>query len=243
MGRRIIAPAYQRNSQASPPTDPKTAPILRSLTLIINVYERLITRMKVAMPISIRNQIIRLAFAGRVRGIRLKRTLQQLGRPRIGALDHVTIPVRDLALARRFYCDLLGAAYSMTVDDETFRRFGRPPAETGGEGSHHVSVYLGGSTRVDLFLQRSGQPALTAGHPHYAFHVPPRHLLKWKGLLDSHGVATEGPLQLGPPGQASLYLNDPFGNHLELVCLGFSMPIPVRPPVMADIAWKQGSLL
>jgi hypothetical protein len=43
----------------------------------------------------------------------------------------------------------------MTVDDETFRRFGRPAAKDGGEGSHHVSVYLGGTTRVDLFLQRS----------------------------------------------------------------------------------------
>jgi catechol 2,3-dioxygenase-like lactoylglutathione lyase family enzyme len=193
------------------------------------------------MLFSIRNQIIRIAFEIRVRVIRLRRTLRQLGRPRIGALDHVTIPVRDLGLARRFYCEVLGAAYAMTVDDETFRRFGRPPAKDGGEGSHHISVYLGGTTRVDLFLQRSGQPAPTAGHPHFAFHVPPRHLLKWKALLDSHGVPTEGPLQLGPPGQASLYFNDPFGNHLELVCLGFSKPIPVRPPVMADIAWKQGS--
>ena len=187
--------------------------------------------------ISIRNQLIRLAFAARVFAIRGKRALSRFGRLRIGALDHVTIPVRDLALARRFYCDVLGAAYAMTVDDETFRRFGRPPAENGGEGSHHVSVYLGGSTRVDLFLQRSGQPPATAGHPHYAFHVAPRQMLKWKSLLASRGVPTEGPLQLGPPGQASLYFNDPFGNHLELVCLGYSRAIPVRPPVMADIAW------
>lgn len=194
------------------------------------------------MPISIRNQIIRLAFAARVCGIRLKRTLQLLGRPRIGALNHVTIPVHDLALARRFYCDVLGAAYAMTINNETFQRFGHSPADDDGEGSHHISVYLGGSTRVDLFLQRSGQPALTAGHPHYAFHVPPRHLLKWKAFLNSRGVPTEGPLQLGPPGQASLYFNDPFGNHLELVCLGFSTPIPIRLPVMADIAWKQESL-
>jgi catechol 2,3-dioxygenase-like lactoylglutathione lyase family enzyme len=195
------------------------------------------------MLIFIRNQMIRFAFAARGRAIRMKRVLRRLGRPRIGALDHVTIPVRDLQLAREFYCEVLGAAYAMTVDDETFRRFGRPPAENGGEGSHHVSVYMGGATRVDLFLQRSGQPSPAIGHPHYAFHVPPRDLMKWKSLLDSRGVPTEGPLQLDPPGQASLYFNDPFGNHLELVCLGFSRPIPVRPPVMADIAWKQGSLV
>lgn len=195
------------------------------------------------MRTSIRNQAIRLTFNVRARVIRLRRTLRQLGRPRIGALDHVTIPVHDLELARRFYCGVLGAVHSMTVDDETFRRFGRPPAANGGEGSHHVSVYLGGPTRIDLFLQTSGQPAPTIGHPHYAFHVPPRQMLKWKALLESHGVPTEGPLQLGPPGQASLYFNDPFGNHLELECLGFSKPIPVRPPVMANIAWRAGSML
>jgi catechol-2,3-dioxygenase len=104
-----------------------------------------------------------------------------------------------------------------------------------------VSVYLGGSTRVDLFLQSSGQPAATNGHPHYAFRVPPRHLLKWKTLLESRGVPTDGPLQQGPPGQASLYFNDPFGNHLELECMGFSKHIPVRPPVMANLTWKRES--
>ncbi len=191
----------------------------------------------------IRNQMIRVAFHLWVLSIRMRRVLRQLGRPKIGVLDHVTIPVRDLKLARQSsYCEVLGAAYAMTVDDETFRRFGRPAAPNGGEGAHHVSVYLGGSTRVDLFLQSSGQPAATSGHPHYAFRVRSgRHLLRWKALLESRGVPTDGPLQLGPPGQASLYFNDPFGNHLELECMGFSKPIPVRPPVMASLAWKQGS--
>jgi catechol 2,3-dioxygenase-like lactoylglutathione lyase family enzyme len=189
----------------------------------------------------IRNQMIRIAFHLLGLSIRMRRVLRQLGRPRLGVLDHVTIPVHDLKLARQFYCEVLGAAYAMTVDDETFRRFGRPTAPNGGEGAHHVSVYFSGATRVDLFLQSVGQPAATSGHPHYAFRVPPRHLIKWKALLESRGVPTDGPLQLGPPGQASLYFNDPFGNHLELECMGFSRPIPVRPPVMANLAWKRGS--
>jgi catechol 2,3-dioxygenase-like lactoylglutathione lyase family enzyme len=191
------------------------------------------------MWLPVRNRLIALAFEARIRTLRWKRRLRQLGRARIGALDHVTIPVHDLSRAREFYCEVLGAAYFMSVDDETFRRFGRPAAPNGGEGAHHISVYLGGATRVDLFLQKSGQPAATVGHPHYAFAVPARDLLKWKVRLESHGVPTEGPLQLGPPGQASLYFNDPFGNHLELVCMGFSRPIPVRPPVMAAISWKK----
>lgn len=82
------------------------------------------------MLLLIRNQMIRLAFASHTRVIRLKRAWQLRGQPRIGALDHVTIPVRDLGLARRFYCEVLGAAYAMTVDDETFRRFGRPQPRT-----------------------------------------------------------------------------------------------------------------
>ena len=188
----------------------------------------------------LRNQMIRFGFWAVGRAIRLKRVLRHLSQPRIGALEHVTIAVRDLAVARRFYCDVLGAEHFMTIDDETFRRFGRPPAENGGEGSHHVSVYMGGSTRIDLFLQQTGQPAAAQGHPHYAFEVSPRHLLKWKAKLEQQGVPTDGPLQLGPPGQASLYFNDPFGNHLELACLGFSKPIPIRPPVMTALAWGHG---
>ncbi|HEY6922087.1 MAG TPA: VOC family protein, partial [Steroidobacteraceae bacterium] len=191
-----------------------------------------------AMFTIVRNQLIKLGFAAAGRVTRLKRALRHFARPRIGALDHVTIAVRDLDVARRFYCEVLGAEHFMTVDDETFRRFGRPPAENAGEGLHHVSVYLGGTTRIDLFLQRTGQPAVAQGHPHYAFHVPARHLLSWKSRLEGHGVPTEGPLQLGPPGQASLFFNDPFGNHLELACLGFSRPIPIRPPVMTAVAWS-----
>ena len=64
-------------------------------------------------------------------------------------------------------------------------------------------------------------------------------MLKWKARLESQGVPTQGPLQLGPPGQASLYFNDPFGNHLELECMGFTKPIPVRPPEMANVVWKR----
>ena len=193
------------------------------------------------MWIILRNKLIRLGFAVASRAVRVKRVLRQLGKPRIGALDHVTIAVRDLDVARKFFCDVLGAEHFMTIDDEAFKRFGRPPAPNGGEGAHHVSVYLGGSTRIDLFLQQTGQPAVAQGHPHYAFHVPARHMLKWKARLESRGIPTEGPLQLGPPGQASLYFNDPFGNHLELVCLGFSKPIPVRFPVMSTVAWRQGA--
>jgi hypothetical protein len=91
---------------------------------------------------------------------------------------------------------------------------------------------------VDLFLQKFGQAGPAQGHPHYAFGVRPRDLGKWKARLEGMGVPMEGPLQLGPPGQASLYFNDPFGNHLELTCFGYREKIPTRPPEMSKLVWR-----
>ena len=174
--------------------------------------------------------------------VRLRRVLRLAGQARLKYLDHCTIPVRDLVAARDFYCNALGAAYFMTVDDETFRRFGRPPAANNGDGAHHVSVFMGGRTRIDLFLQSRGQAASDLGHPHYAFHVPPRRLSAWKRRLEQQGIPVEGPLQLGPPGQASLYFNDPFGNHLEIVTLGYTGEVQIRPPIMQRVNWTSARL-
>ena len=190
------------------------------------------------MRTGLRNRMIGLGFKIWIRLVRVRRVLRMLGRPRLRGVEHVTVPVADLALARGFYCDVLGGTWLMTVGDETFRRFGRPPAANGGEGAHHVSVYFGGATRLDLFLQHSGQPTASVGHPHIAFAVPPRDLPRWQALQTARGVPTDGPLQLGPPGQASLYFNDPFGNHLEITCLGFARPVALRPPVMAGLGWS-----
>jgi len=185
---------------------------------------------------SLRVRLIAWGFKAWARSVRLRRVLGSLGRPRLRGLEHLTIPVTDLAVARRFYCEMLGGAVLMTVDDEMLRRFNRPPAPDNGEGSHHVSVYLGGATRVDLFLQHAGQPAPTIGHPHYAFLVSPAQLLDWRRRLQAEGVRVDGPLRLGPPGHASIYFNDPFGNHLELTCLGFTGAVEQRPPDMAALA-------
>ena len=65
-------------------------------------------------------------------------------------------------------------------------------------------------------------------------------MLRWRERLNDAGVPTFGPTRLGPPGQASLYFNDPFGNHLELVTHGFVPEIPIGPPDMAslDYEWR-----
>jgi catechol 2,3-dioxygenase-like lactoylglutathione lyase family enzyme len=191
---------------------------------------------------AIKNKLLGIGFDAWAWSVRVGRVLSSLGRPRLAHLDHVTIPVHDLDVARRFYCDVLGAALLMTIDEASLRKFGRPPAKNAGDGVYHLSVLLGGAARVDLFLQASGQPPSTQGHPHFAFRVPARHMLKWKARLEERRIPTEGPLQLGFPGQASLYFNDPFGNRIEIVCLGFPDPLPIRPPEMTGLAWKPTEL-
>jgi catechol 2,3-dioxygenase-like lactoylglutathione lyase family enzyme len=190
------------------------------------------------MRIVLRNRLIGWAFDLRTWWARKSQRWASPGQLRLGPLDHITIPVKDLTVARKFYCDVLGAAYFMTVDDETFRRFGRPLPADHGQGAHHVSVYAGGAVRLDLFLQDSGQPAANVGHPHFAFRSTPRSLREWRRVFEANGIPFDGPLQLGPPGQASLYFNDPFGNHLEITCFGYDEAIPVRPPIMAELTWS-----
>lgn len=190
---------------------------------------------------SLRVRLIGAGFQAWVWSARLRRLFATMARPHLRGVDHLTIAVADLETARRFYCDVLGGSLLMTFDDAALARFGRPPAPNGGEGSHHLSVYLGGRTRVDLFLQHSGQPAPTIGHPHYAFAVPARELLVWRQRLAAQGVPVEGPLRLGPPGHASLYFNDPFGNHLELTCMGFAGEVEQRPPVPARLSWARAA--
>lgn len=185
----------------------------------------------------LRRKAIALGFGAFAAWVRVRRRLSLLGRPRLLALDHVTLPVHDLDLARRFYCEVLGAAHFMTVDEKLFARIGRPFPPNGGEMAYHVSVYLDGKTRVELFLQRAGQPGPALGHPHYAFRATPRTIKTWKERLTARGIPVEGPLNIGLPGQASLYFNDPSGNRLEIMCLGYPEPIPERPPEAEKLTW------
>lgn len=184
----------------------------------------------------IRNTFIAIYFEAKMLLARAKHMVASLFRPQIWSLDHITIPVKDLNVARSFYCDLLGATHFMTVDEATLKRFGRS-SERGGQGAHHISVFLAGATRIDLFLQDGGQPPSHNGHPHYAFKVPPFEMQNWKRLLETKGIPTDGPIRLGPPGQASMYFNDPFGNHLEVTCFGYPGELPVRAPKMTALEW------
>jgi catechol 2,3-dioxygenase-like lactoylglutathione lyase family enzyme len=163
----------------------------------------------------------------------LAHRLRNAFRPRVQQIDHVTIPCKDLAAAERFYVGLLGARIMLRVDGELMRRMGRP-AEEAARGTH-ISVVFDAGPRLDLFQYGQGQPPPLADHPHVALAVSPRDLIEWRAKLEAAGIPTDGPRRLGPRGQASLYFNDPSGNHLELTALGFTGPLPVGAPTMAKL--------
>ncbi|TPV95136.1 MAG: VOC family protein [Myxococcales bacterium FL481] len=193
------------------------------------------------MLVSVRHRVVAVGVRAWLCAVRARGWLRAIGRPGLQGLDHVTLPVADLDAARRFYCDVLGAEHLMTVDAAALASRGLPAARADGQGTYHVSVIVGGATRLDLFLQSAGPGPDPSGHPHYAFSVPARQMKRWQRRLKDHGIPTDGPLQLGPPGQASLYFNDPFGNHLELVCLGYAERIEQRGPVIERLVWNASS--
>ncbi|WP_437570993.1 VOC family protein [Sorangium sp. So ce542] len=154
---------------------------------------------------------------------------------KLRAVDHLTLPCADLAVAERFYVGLLGARVLMRVDAPFLERMGRPADEVAR--GVHLSIAFAGGPRFDLFESPIGQPPRNADHPHCALWVAPGGLLAWKERLNRAGVPTYGPTRLGPPGQASLYFNDPFGNRLELVTLGFTGEIPVGAPDVSALGY------
>lgn len=159
--------------------------------------------------------------------------------PPIDGFDHITLPVHDLDSAERFYVGLLGAKLVRRFDRETFLRF-RPDraAETDADNSPlHLAVRLGDEPELHLFLQRKrGKPA-PVPHPHLAMRVDHDHLDAFVMRLRAGGVPLDGPRRLGPPGHASVYFADPFGNTLELATMGYTGAVQEGPPDVARLGW------
>lgn len=167
-------------------------------------------------------------------------------RGNLHGIDHLTIPVHDMAKAERFYIGVLGAELLMRID-EAFLRAVNPeeyPPERLAElrssknSPIHTSIRMGEGPRIDLFLQPFGQPGPGVPHPHLAFRVEPQLMRKLTAALQAHGIPTDGPRRLGPPGQASVYFNDPFGNHLEFTTMGFMEEIPIGAPDMTTLTYE-----
>jgi catechol 2,3-dioxygenase-like lactoylglutathione lyase family enzyme len=154
--------------------------------------------------------------------------------PSIECMSHVTMCVRDLNVAEEFYVGLLGGRLQRRMDRAEFLRQ-RPDraAEADAPNSPlHIAVKFGDEDRFELqlFLQPWDAQPVEQGHPHFALHVRADQLLLFKAALEARGVPVDGPRRLGPPGHASLYFFDPFGNHLELETTGFEGRASLGPP-------------
>jgi len=160
-------------------------------------------------------------------------------------LDHITIPCHDAQIAEEFYVGLLGARIVNRINRSLLRRIGWADADIDQNAAEHLSITFVGGPRRDLFVYPQGSPVRPASmHPHIALTVSPRRFLEWKQRLESHGVIVAGPTRPGLPGQASFYFNDPFGNHLELVTLGFvafDLAVGVPDRSRLDYRWSRES--
>lgn len=159
--------------------------------------------------------------------------------PRIEGVSHQTLPIGDLAVAEDFYVGLLGAELVRRFDRETFLRL-RP--ERAGEADAdnsplHLAVRFGDGPEYHLFVQKTGLPLAPAPHPHTALAIDDDDLDRFALRLRERGVPCDGPRRLGPPGQASLYFLDPWGNRLELVCTGYEGRVSHGPPDFAKLGY------
>jgi catechol 2,3-dioxygenase-like lactoylglutathione lyase family enzyme len=148
-------------------------------------------------------------------------------------ISHLTLPVHDLQVAEEFYVGILGAKLAHKMDRDEFLRL-RPGRidEVDAENSPlHLALSFGDELELQVFLQpRNVRQPVEQPHPHLALLVDADQLLPAKRLLVSHGIPVDGPIRLGPPGHASIYFFDPFGNHLELATMGFDEALEVRVP-------------
>lgn len=123
-------------------------------------------------------------------------------RPTILGVDHVTLPVADLDDAAAFYGGVLGAGVERWPD--------------------RLVVRFGVGPDLHLYQAPAREPDEIS---HVGLRVDPDALAVFLGRLAAHGIPSEGPTQVGPPGQAALHFHDPFGNHLELITQGYRGPL------------------
>jgi catechol 2,3-dioxygenase-like lactoylglutathione lyase family enzyme len=143
---------------------------------------------------------------------------------KISGIDHLTLPVRDLDLAERFYTQVLGAKVVYRTD-----RSRRMP---------FIAITIGDSPSIDLFVQPWGQPEVNQPHPHLAFTVRGEDLLDLKQRLIAHQIPVVGPIQFGSPGHGSIYFHDPAGNHLELCARDFTGEVNLEPYDMEKLSYE-----
>ncbi len=135
---------------------------------------------------------------------------------RVLRLDHFNVPVRDLNVARKFYCEVLGGEVAVEPDWAPYQA-GR------GTGAHINFQVFNEDGHLIAYWQPSGQPAPDQLFPHRAFRVKDAAKLgELVGRLTAAAIpnvlVTQRVAEVGDGVPVSLYFRDPDGNQLELIC-------------------------
>lgn len=124
----------------------------------------------------------------------------------IQTIDHIAIPVRDLDLNENFYLNVLGLKFKT-------RRLNP-------DGSARQGYVLAGDNIIGLHLPGVNADASPSPAPRIGVSVSEERFSEVEKRLKAGGYAFAGPTEHAEnyPFIASIYFNDPDGNHLEF-CL------------------------
>ncbi len=146
----------------------------------------------------------------------------------VNGLDHITVPVRDLHRALRFYTEVL------QMEPTKLPPSAKVIAKRRAEGSMRfpsANVRYPQGPEISMFEYDRGFLEWDQDHPHIAMSVPAEHIDLCAKRLRDMGIPFDGPSHRGPAGGASLYFNDPDGNKLEFHCRsGYTGQVEDRPP-------------
>lgn len=157
-------------------------------------------------------------------------------------LDHFNVPVRDLEVARKFYCDVLGGAVLM---EPAWRA---TPSGGRNRGAHLDIQLFDGEGHLNAYWQPWGQPLPHQLFPHRAFRVASAATLDAViARIERAGIpyvlATRHQATPGTSVPVALYLRDPDGNALELRCGAYPFRPEIRvgsfDPTLLAYPWRE----
>jgi len=114
-----------------------------------------------------------------------------------GGYNHMTLPMRDMHEAKRFFVNVLGGTVA----------FERP---------EHITVIVGGA-EIGLSPEAGGWTAADAEYPHYTFFVKSADMIPLRERLESYGVPTSHVWSRNGI-EYAMYFRDPSGALWELYC-------------------------
>lgn len=158
-----------------------------------------------------------------------ERKLRQ--RPHVSRLNHVSIPVRDLEQAKKFYAEVIGGRII-------------------NEGTPNFSEVVVGGTIVGMSTIRGEPQASATEFPHIALEIESDQFLPFIAWLKDHGVRTHEPWTRHHI-EGLMYFKDPSGNLIELYCPVFEGARELRQAYTVvdvvdmaelDYEWDEGVL-